>query len=153
MKKIIAIGLLSCVLTTSSMAEVNWELGMGSNYGGIIGVTANNKATDEVELYGGIGLVGAVAGARYYATNNIRLNLNYGVQGYLTKEGGHKDGTEILHGVNTGVDYIWDNGFSLGLVYHIISNADKKINEAENEGYYVKEKYGGKVKLSLGYRF
>lgn len=153
MKKLMIVGCVSCVLAVSSIAEVAWELGIGANYGGLVGVTVNNKVSDEVELYGGLALVGAVVGARFYATENVRFNLNYGVQGYMIKEGRYEDEIEIFHGINTGIDFIWDNGFSLGLVYHLISNVDDKIDEAISEGYALDEDYTGKVKLSLGYRF
>jgi hypothetical protein len=99
--------------------------------------------------------VGAVAGARFYVSDNVRLNLNYGVQGYLIKESRYEDTdeVEIFHGINTGINYIWDNGFSLGLVYRVTSNVDEKKEEAIREGYVMSEDYTGKVKLSFGYRF
>jgi len=151
MKKIVLIGFIVCISTVQSFAEVSWELGLGSNYGGLIGGTVNKKVSDKVELYGGFGFLGAVGGIRYYPIKDIRLNVNYGYQGEFTKEGRGSD-DETIFGLNLGVDYMWDNGLSLGLVYFATTNLDAKIDEAEAEGYSIKNN-SGKVKLSLGYRF
>jgi len=74
--------------TISSMA-VEWEMGFGSNYGGLLGVTVNHMPANDTELYAGLALVGGVLGTRYYIDENLRLNLNYGVNGYRsnTKDG------------------------------------------------------------------
>jgi hypothetical protein len=153
MKKIIIAGILSCALAVPSIADVSWEMGMGSNYGGLLGLTANNKISDEVELYGGLALVGAVVGARYYINENVRINANYGTQGYIIKESQCKDEIEYLHGFNLGMDYVWDNGMVLGLMYHVASNESDKTREMRSEGYTIENDTTARVNLSLGYRF
>jgi len=140
------------MISTLSLAEMNYEVGVGANYGGIIGVTANKKIESNVEVFGGIGLVGAVAGARYYLNDNIRLNTNYGVHGLIVAKESSDDKIKLLHGINIGVDYIWGNGISLGLVYPVTSNADDAVDELRKKGYDV-EKRSIDVLLSLGYRF
>ena len=152
MKKIILIVCIASITVVQSFAEVSWELGLGANHGGVIGGTINKKVYDNFELYGGFGFLGAVGGVRYYTVNNLRINANYGYQGLLTKKGRGKDRYETIFGLNLGVDYMWDNGFFLGLVYFVTTNLDEKIDEAESEGYSMEDD-SGKVKLSLGYRF
>lgn len=135
------------------LSDIKWESGVGVNYGGLLGITANKKVSDEVELYAGLAAVGAVAGARYYPIPNVRLNLSYGTQGLLAKEEVNGDKVyEIFHGLNVGVDYVWENGLSLGLVYYAYSNMDDKMDEAENQGYTI-DRSDLKVGVSLGYRF
>jgi len=58
------------------------------------------------------------------------------------------------NGINVGLDYMWSNGISLGLVYLVTSNMDDVVDEWEDKGYTVDEKgFSGDIKLSLGYRF
>jgi len=92
--------------------------------------------------------------ARYYVSDNIRINANYGVHGIMVAEDSSEDETKLLHGINIGADYIWENGISLGLVYRATSNEDDIVDEWRNKGYVVEEKgWSGDIGLSLGYRF
>ena len=158
MKKILGMIALTYVMTIPTLADIKyedlkWEIGTGGNYGGFLGGTANAKVGKKFEVFGGVALLGAVAGARYYFTPHVRANLNYGVQGYLLKE--YKStGKEIdiIHGVNLGVDYVFNKGFNLGIVYHIVTNAESVVDDAIAEGFIVNDNKG-RIKLSLGYRF
>lgn len=145
MKKINIILALFSATVVSSMA-LEWEIGIGSNYGGILGVTANHRATENIELYGGIALLGGVLGTRFYIDKNIRLNANYGVNGY----GYSSEHLTIYHGFNLGMDYIGDNGFTVGIT---TSFSHKSYNL--NETIYLKneDKYTPNIALSIGYRF
>ncbi len=144
---------ITAISTTLLASDIKYDVGIGTNYGGIIGITANKMIQSSIELYGGIGLVGAVAGARYYINENIRFNANYGFQGLLLIENDDDD-IEYLHGVNIGLDYLWSNGISLGLMYMATSNKDDVIDDWENKGYDIEEQgLTGDVKLTLGYRF
>lgn len=157
MKKKMSIFSLVALLSSSVLcADVRYEVGLGTNYGGFVGVTANTKIQPKIELFAGLGLVGAVAGARYYINDNIRLNANYGTNGllYIEGQGGDKDEVKLLHGINIGADYMWNNGVSLGLAYMATSNKDDVLDEWHRKGYDIDEKgLKGDVKLSLGYRF
>jgi len=136
-------------------SEVQWEIGTGSNYGGLFGVTANYEVVENVELYGGLAILGAAVGAKYYVSNNVRLNANYGVNGY----GYNSDNKLYVYsGLNVGADYIWDNGLSLGLTAALTSkliNDDgidigidigKDIDKSDDD-------YTQNVFISIGYRF
>ena len=130
-------------------SEVQWEIGTGPNYGGVLGVTANYEVLENVELYGGLAILGAVVGAKYYASNNIRLNANYGVNGYgYTSD----DKLYVFSGLNVGADYIWDNGLSLGLTTALTS---KHINDDDIDIDIDKldDDYTPDVFISIGYRF
>jgi len=125
--------------------EVQWEIGTGSNYGGLLGVTANYEVVENVELYGGLAILGAAVGAKYYLNNNVRLNANYGVNGYgYTSE----DKLYVYSGLNVGADYIWDNGLSLGLTTALTS---KYINDDDIDK--LDDDYTPDVFISIGYRF
>ncbi len=155
MNKLLISALSASLIATMGFCEdINYEVGLGANYGGIIGVTANKKIQENVELFAGLGLVGAVAGARYYINENIRLNANYGVHGFMVVEDSSDDDAKLLHGINLGADYMWNNGVSLGLVYRATSNEDDVIDEWRDKGYTVEKKgWSGDIGLSLGYRF
>jgi len=134
--------------------EVQWEIGTGSNYGGLLGVTANYEVVENVELYGGLAILGAVVGAKYYLNNNVRLTANYGVNGY---EYTSDDKLYVYSGLNVGADYIWDNGLSLGLTTALTSELindddidDEDINIDINK---LDDDYTPKVFISIGYRF
>jgi len=151
MKKLNLLMALLFASTVTSMAEVEWEIGVGSNYGGLLGITANYGVTEDIEVYGGLALLGGVVGGRYYFTDNVRFNASYGVQGFAIYD--DNDKYDFITGLNAGLDYMWDNGFSLGAVYHVTSNADDVKNDIIVDGYKIDKDYTSNISLSLGYRF
>jgi len=154
---IIATLLLS--FTISSMA-VEWEVGFGPNYGGLLGVTINHIPANDTELYAGLALVGGVLGTRYYIDENVRLNLNYGVNGYRYNTKNGEDFISTYHGFNLGLDYIWNNGFNLGITVALSqkaynTNKSKILNTYDETTKIIKDDNSkpSKIGLSLGYRF
>ena len=69
--------LASLLLVNSALAsDIKFDAGMGLNYGGIIGATANIEVAQKTEVFAGLGTVGAmgyVVGGRYYLNDNIRF--------------------------------------------------------------------------------
>jgi len=150
MKKIIKSILVLIIATLPALAEVEWEIGMGANYGGILGITANYDITDDIELYGGLGVVGGVIGTRYYINDNIRFNANYGMNGIAYTS---DDKLYVAAGFNVGADYIWDNGFSLGVVGTLSSKFINSDDAIELDIDKAGDDYTPTVLLSVGYRF
>jgi len=143
--------------STLGKSEIAWEVGLGINYGGLLGVTANYKVAEDIEVYGGLAILGGVVGARYYFNESIRFNANYGVNGYGYVSDSSEDKLTIYAGLNLGIDYIFDNGVSLGIMTSLtskniygddISDIDKNIDIKKDI-----DDYTPNLLLSLGYRF
>jgi len=135
--------------------EIAWEVGFGTNYGGLLGITANYIVAEDVEVYGGLAILGGVVGARYYLDENIRFNANYGVNGYGYASDSSEDKLTIYAGLNLGIDYIFDNGVSLGIMTTLTSKNiygdgidDKNIDINKDI-----DDYTPNVFISVGYRF
>jgi len=149
---------ITSISTTLIASDIKYEVGTGRNYTGLIGITANKMIKPNIELYGGLGYVGAVIGTKYYINDNIRLNLNYGTQGKVAiKKNGDNDydfsNGKIVHGINIGIDYIWNNGISLGLTYMVTSTKDKYFDDWERDHGAKVNDNTNDISVSLGYRF
>jgi len=158
-RKINIIIALFTFITVSSTA-LEWEVGFGSNSGGILGITANHTVTNDVEVYGGLALIGGVLGTRYYINENIRFNINYGVNGYGNKDKNWNNYLLIYHGFNLGLDYIWNNGFNLGITVALSQNAyytnKSKISStaySEMKRSFDDDSKPNIIGISIGYRF
>ena len=141
------------ILSTAAYGEstISSEVGVGVNYGGIVGFTTNYEIDPNTELFGGfgagIGSVGFVLGSKYYINDSVRLIVNYGTNSWVELTPGN---WENYQGINFGVGYVGSkrDGWSIDLMYVDRTDAD----EAIASGNYVC--YGcSNIKISFGYRF
>lgn len=151
---------LSFELIAKDKVKINntyTSIGIGANYGGLFGVTINNKINDKFEFFtglGGITSLGYVVGGRFYINDNMRLIANYGTNSTLQiiKENILKTKFEDFEGVNFGFDIVANNGFNMGLMFIDTSNLDNRVNELKKQGLNISSTTG-KIKFSIGYNF
>ena len=129
----------------------SYEVGVGVNYGGIVGVTTNHEINPNTELFGGIGVgigsAGFVLGGKYYINDSVRLIANYGTNAFVEVSPGE---WESYKGINLGVGYVGSkrDGWSVDLMYIERSDADDVIAGGNYICYSC-----GNIKVSFGYRF
>jgi hypothetical protein len=148
----------SLLFASSTFAsDVKFDVGMGLNYGGLVGATANMEVAPKIEVFGGLGTIGTmgyVVGARYYMNDNIRAIANYGTSGGIKTTTGSVEEIETFEGINIGVEYAWKNGWSAGLMYIATSGLDDRVKELKAQGYALSDgDSAGDIKLTFGYRF
>ena len=162
-KSLIMAGLLFASTAFASdikFSDIKFEVGMGVNYGGVVGLTANMEVAPKTEAFAGLGFFGAIGyviGGRYYINDNVRLVANYGTNGYVVRQlvtFGITE-TETCEGINIGAEYVWKSGWSAGLMYIVTSDMDDKIEELKAQGYIIEKPFLSdmKIKLTFGYRF
>ena len=154
MKKILTlIGIL--LISTSALAAQKYELGLGTNHGGVIGGSISTDLSENTEIFAGLGLtagesVGFVIGSKLWLNDNIRLIGNYGYNCTVktitvgsTTTTSYKD----YMGLNIGAGYSFggkeSNGVSIDLM--LIDTSD--CNKASST------KSSSSLKLALGYSF
>ena len=140
------------MLSTATYGEnkISSEVGVGVNYGGIVGFTTNYEVNPKTELFGGfgagIGSVGFVLGAKHYINDSFRLIANYGTNSWVELSPGE---WENFQGINFGVGYVGSkrDGWSFDLMY--ADNSDAK--DAHVTGLCLG--CPSPIRANLGYRF
>jgi hypothetical protein len=156
---------ISSLLFTSLIfaSDTTFDVGLGINYGGVAGTTANMKISNDIEIFGGLGYAGNtgyVAGGRYYINDSVRFIGNYGTNGIIVKtiitSNTSTSKYETFEGINIGAEYLWgkNNSWSAGLMYIVTSNIEDRTKELQTQGYQVTsgDKVGD-IRLSVGCRF
>ena len=164
-KSLIMAGLLFASTAFASdikFSDIKFEVGMGVNYGGVVGLTANMEVAPKTEAFAGVGAVGYVLGVKYYLHDNIRVVANYGTNGYIIyykeSESGvlEEEEWDSGKGINIGVEYIgnnrWKNGWSIGVMYAVTSSIYDRVEELDEQGYSGVVSTS-KLQLTFGYRF
>jgi len=164
MKKIVTAGILALGLSFGAIAEDDKpakdfyvSVGFGANYG-LLGATVNKKIDDKVEVFAGVGYLhnkGYVIGGRYHIKDNIRLIANYGTNSTLERSTSLSSSEyESFEGFNLGADYLFNNGWSVGLMLRDTSKLDDKEDELKKLGYSkITDSESSKIVLSVGYDF
>ena len=154
MKKILTlIGIL--LISTSASAAQKYEVGLGTNHGGVLGGSISSDLSENTEIFAGLGLtagksVGFVIGSKLWLNDNIRLIGNYGYNCTVktttigsTTTTSYKD----YMGLNIGAGYSFggkeSNGASIDLMFIDTSDCNKARSATSSSS----------VKLALGYRF
>ena len=154
MKKILTlIGIL--LISTSASAAQKYELGLGTNHGGVLGGSISTDLSENTEIFAGLGLtagesVGFVIGSKLWLNDNIRLIGNYGYN-CTVKTTTIGSTTTISYkdymGLNIGAGYSFggkeSNGASIDLMFIDTSDCNKARSATSSSS----------VKLALGYRF
>jgi len=146
-KLLIIFGIL--FLSTATLAERSYELGLGSSYGGI-GVSVNSELNSNTELFTGIGLdldsVGYVVGSKFWLNDKSTLIASYGTNCIVWT------GTtyHAYEGLNLGIGYSFtgkEAGWQFALFYADISECNKNESNVNGPG----TDHG--IDISIGYRF
>ena len=154
MKKILTlIGIL--LISTSASAAQKYEVGLGTNHGGVLGGSISTDLSENTEIFAGLGLtagksVGFVIGSKLWLNDNIRLIGNYGYNCTVktttigsTTTTSYKD----YMGLNIGAGYSFggkeSNGVSIDLMLIDTSDCNKASSTTSSSS----------LKLALGYSF
>ena len=154
MKKILTlIGIL--LISTSASAAQKYELGLGTNHGGVLGGSISTDLSENTEIFAGLGLtagesVGFVIGSKLWLNDNIRLIGNYGYN-CTVKTTTIGSTTTISYkdymGLNIGAGYSFggkeSNGASIDLMFIDTSDCNKASSTTSSSS----------LKLALGYSF
>jgi hypothetical protein len=151
MKKKLMMAIFMLSTTAYGENKFSSEIGVGVNYGGLIGYATNYEVNPNTELFFGFGpgpgVLGFVLGGKYYINDSVRLIANYGTNSFAETSPGNWDS---FQGVNFGVGYVGSkrDGWSIDLM-HI----DKSDAEAAMAGNNYSCLGCGSIKVSFGYRF
>ena len=154
MKKILT--LISILLiSTSASAAQKYEVGLGTNHGGVLGGSISTDLSENTEIFAGMGLtagesVGFVIGSKLWLNDNIRLIGNFGYNCTIktttigsTTTTSYKD----YMGLNIGAGYSFggkeSNGVSIDLMLIDTSDCNKASSTISSSS----------LKLALGYSF
>ncbi len=150
MKKIIIfISLLT--LGSISIAGQNYELGLGTNHGGIFGGSISTELNENTEIFAGLGLtagdgIGFVIGSKLWINNNMRLIANYGYN-CTVKTIGTTTTYKDYNGLNVGAGYSFAGKDSRGASVDLMLTNQSDCRKAASQ------KSKTAIKLALGYRF
>jgi hypothetical protein len=146
------------ILSTISSAGQNYEIGMGTNYGGVLGGTVNFDINESTEIFLGLGLtagdhvgegLGYVVGSKLWINEKTRLIANYGYNCTIQTGVNYKD----YNGLNLGVGYALKGreygGVSTGVVVDLMLIDQSKCKNAVVGSTISKFA----MKISAGYRF
>jgi len=140
------------ILSTMSLADQNYDVGIGTNYGGLLGGTVSVDLNENTEIFGGLGLtlgdsVESVIGAKFWVNDSIRLTGNYGYNctvKTISTTTTYKD----YYGLNVGAGYSFggkdSNGVAVDLMLIDSSDCSKAAGSSESSS---------SVKITAGYRF
>ena len=152
MKKLLTLISILTLSTISSAAQV-YELGMGTNHGGILGGSISTNLSENTEIFAGLGLtaaegIGFVIGSKLWLNENLRLIANYGYN-CTVKTVGATTTYKDYYGLNIGAGYSFggkdSNGVAIDLMLIDTSNCkDAVVGSTESNSA---------IKLALGYRF
>jgi len=150
MKKILTL-ISILLLSTSASAAQNYEVGMGTNHGGILGGSISTNLNENTEIFAGLGLtagdgIGFVIGSKLWLNENIRLIANYGYN-CTVKTIGSTTTYKDYNGLNVGAGYSFggkgSNGVSIDVMLIDSSDCNKASAAISSSS----------LKLALGYRF
>jgi hypothetical protein len=142
--------------TTKYFPKINYDAGIGINYGGLYGLSLSTNITNNIELYASLGDTTVAGtsysiGARYYMNNNIRYTISHGINNII-KFTDPTLKTEKYTGTNIGIGYANSSGgWSADLMYVLTSNIDNRLDELRKAGNQINEET--KFRLNIGYRF
>ena len=149
MKKILTIlGIL--IFSTTAVANQSFEVGIGTNYGGILGGTINVDLNANTEVFAGLGTglerVTYVVGTKFWLNEKLRLSANYGYN-CTVKTVSTTTTYKDYSGLNVGIGYAFrgkPSGMALDLMLIDSSDCSEATGStASSSG----------VKIALGYRF
>ena len=151
MKKIfIFLGIL--IFSTATMAKQSYEVGFGTNYGGIGGAVVTQDVSSNVEMFAGLGLgfesVAYVVGTKFWFTDNARLTMNYGTNCMVDDSGSWTD----YEGLNFGIGYTFSGKDEAGWAFDLMLLDTSDCNAATDD-YYSDITSDSAIRLALGYRF
>ena len=150
MKKIITfIGILT--LSSISVAAQNYEVGMGTNHGGILGGSISTELNENTEIFAGLGLtsgdgVGFVIGSKLWLNDNMKLIANYGYN-CTVKTIGTTTTYKDYNGLNVGAGYSFGGKDSSGVSVDLMLTNQSDCRKAASQ------KSKTAIKRALGYRF
>ena len=148
-------------------------IGLGINYGGILGINGEFNIGSNVSLTGGVGLLGQGEepigegynlGLRYYLkdignTWRPRISACYGAIGSIEVWVIYGEDIEEIHNgfvLSIGQQWMWGekkrHGLDLDIMFIVTSSIYDRINEIKDE-LGLELESPGRIKLSLGYRF
>ena len=143
-KLLIILGVL--FLSTATLAKQSYELGVGSNYGGI-GVSVNSELNSNTELFGGLGLdlesVGFVFGSKFWFNDKSTLITSYGTNCLVWTGSTY----HAYEGLNLGIGYSFtgkEAGWQFALLFSDISECNKNESAVTSDTG---------VDISIGYRY
>ena len=137
------------ILSTASSAEQYFEVGFGTNYGGILGGTINVDLNSNTEVFVGLGAgfdgVNYVVGTKFWLNEKLRLSANHG----------YNCTVETVSTTTTYKDY---NGLNFGIGYALSRKSGAAIDLMLIDSSDCYEAVGSTesstgVKIALGYRF
>ena len=138
------------ILSTASSAEQNYEVGFGTNYGGVLGGTINVDLNANTEVFVGLGAgfdgVNYVVGTKFWLNEKLRLSANYGYN-CTVKTVSTTTTYKDYNGLNFGIGYaFWGrkSGPAIDLMLLDYSNCADAAGSTESSSG---------VKIALGYRF
>ena len=145
------------ILSTASSAEQNYEVGFGTNYGGVLGGTINVDLNANTEVFVGLGAgfdgVTYVVGTKFWLNNNTRLTMNYGTNCiYETWSSGAGYGWKDTEGLNFGIGYTFSGKDEAGWAFDLMLLDTSDCNAATDD-YYSDITSDSAIRLALGYRF
>ena len=150
MKKILTlIGIL--LISTSASAAQKYELGLGTNHGGVLGGSISTDLSENTEIFAGLGLtagesVGFVIGSKLWLNDNMRLIANYGYN-CTVKTIGTTTTYKDYNGLNVGAGYSFGGKDSSGVSVDLMLTNQSDCRKAASQ------KSKTAIKLALGYRF
>ena len=138
------------ILSTASSAEQYFEVGFGTNYGGILGGTINVDLNSNTEVFVGLGAgfdgVNYVVGTKFWLNEKLRLSANHGYNctvETVSTTTTYKD----YNGLNFGIGYaFWDRKSGPAIDLMLLDTSD--CNEAAGSS-----ESSSQLKIALGYRF
>ena len=148
LSKLIAITVLT--FSSSSIAEQAFEIGMGTNHGGILGGSISTEINENTEIFAGLGVtqgdgIGFVIGSKLWI-NNMRLIANYGYN-CTVKTIGATTTYKDYNGLNVGAGYSFGGKDSSGASVDLMLTNQSDCRKAASQ------KSKTEIKLALGYRF
>ena len=132
-------------------AGQTYEVGTGTNYGGIIGATINVDLNSNTEIFAGFGLglggVGYVIGSKLWLNEKVRLSGNYGYN-CTVKTISTTTTYKGYNGFNVGIGYARGGSESNGVTVDLMIVDTSDCHDAAQS-----TKSSSAVKISAGYRF
>ena len=150
MKKILTlIGIL--LISTSASAAQKYEVGLGTNHGGVLGGSISTDLSENTEIFAGLGLtagdgIGFVIGSKLWLNDNMRLIANYGYN-CTVKTIGTTTTYKDYNGLNVGAGYSFGGKDSSGVSVDLMLTNQSDCRKAASQ------KSKTAIKLAFGYRF
>jgi hypothetical protein len=150
MKKILT--LISILLISiSASAAQKYEVGLGTNHGGVLGGSISTDLSENTEIFAGMGLtagesVGFVIGSKLWLNDNMRLIANYGYN-CTVKTIGTTTTYKDYNGLKVGAGYSFGGKDSSGVSVDLMLTNQSDCRKAASQ------KSKTAIKLALGYRF